>query len=252
MNALTLTQGKRFAPSLGSTLLMVVVAMGCVRLGQWQQGKAEVKQAAQAVLDAKETAPPLTLTGALVDADHLRYAPVQVVGTPWAAREFLVDNRFHEERAGYHVITPVRLADSDTLVLVNRGWVPASTQHTELPKFATPTQPVTWVGRAVIPSQKFFTLVPDAPIPAAANQWPAVWQNLDFQKFVKAMNVPVQPVVVLLNADQPDGFARDWVRPDDRYEKHWSYAYQWYGFAATAVLIWLALSWRRKTGAAHG
>jgi hypothetical protein len=34
---------------------------------------------------------------------------------------------------------------------------------------------------------------------------------------------------------------RDWPRPDDRKERHLSYALQWYGFAASAVLIWLAL-----------
>ena len=43
----------------------------------------------------------------------------------------------------------------------------------------------------------------------------------------------------------PAGFVRDWPRPDDRKERHLSYALQWYGFAASAVLIWLALAWRR-------
>jgi surfeit locus 1 family protein len=38
---------------------------------------------------------------------------------------------------------------------------------------------------------------------------------------------------------------QDWPRPDERWEMHWSYALQWYGFAISAVLIWFVLSWRK-------
>ncbi len=35
----------------------------------------------------------------------------------------LIENRKHQGRTGFHVITPLQLADSDLLVLVNRGWI---------------------------------------------------------------------------------------------------------------------------------
>ena len=70
-------------------------------------------------------------------------------------------------------------------------------------------------------------------------------QNLDLARFARLAGYPVQPVVLQLAADAPAGFVRAWPRPDDRKERHLSYALQWYGFAASAVLIWLALAWRR-------
>ena len=39
-------------------------------------------------------------------------------------KKFLLDNRVHQERAGYHVLTPFRADGAEAVVLVNRGWVP--------------------------------------------------------------------------------------------------------------------------------
>jgi surfeit locus 1 family protein len=65
-------------------------------------------------------------------------------------------------------------------------------------------------------------------------------------RFKKLVPYAVQPVVIQLDTASPAGFARDWPRPDERWEKHLSYALQWYGFAASAGLIWFFLSWRKS------
>jgi len=100
-----------------------------IHLGQWQQGKAERKQAAQTQLETRAQrgtiAFPATLISAPTDLDALNYAPVTVRGRFETDRQFLVDNRIYQEQAGYHVITPLRIAGSDVRLLVNRGWLPA-------------------------------------------------------------------------------------------------------------------------------
>jgi surfeit locus 1 family protein len=64
-----------------------------------------------------------------VDPESLRYRRVILRGTYDAPRQVLIDNRLHQERAGYHVITPLRLEGSSMHVLVNRGWLPAAADH---------------------------------------------------------------------------------------------------------------------------
>ena len=155
-------------------------------------------------------------------------------------RQFLVDNRIHREQPGYHVVTPLRIEGSEMRVLVNRGWVPALARHSDVPAVATPGGTVELRGIAVVPGSRFFTLGNEAD-----SGWQPVWQNLDLARFSRLAGYPVQPVVLQLAADAPAGFVRDWPRPDERKERHLSYALQWYGFAASAVLIWLALAWRR-------
>ena len=241
-------QGRRFAPSWWATLLMLACGALFIHLGQWQQGKAERKQAAEAQLEARAQRGPIafpaTLIAAPADLDALNYAPVTVRGRFETDRQFLVDNRIYQEQAGYHVITPLRIAGSDVRLLVNRGWLPASARHDQLPTISTPDGEVTLTGMTVLPGTRFFTLGKEAaPIPG---QWPPLWQNLDLVRFRNAAPYPVQPLVLQLDAASPAGFARDWPRPDERWEKHWSYALQWYGFAASALLIWFFLGWRRS------
>lgn len=220
--------------------MALAVATGCIQLGNWQHAKADRKLAAQHLLDARGGDTPVSIGAAPVDAEALRSRPVTVRGQFETDRQFLVDNRIHREQAGYHVLTPLRIDGSDTRVLVNRGWIPANARHDDIPQVATPAGPVTLSGTAVVPGTRFFTLA-DAPQAG----WQPVWQNLDLARFAGSAPYPLQPVVVQLAPDAPAGFVRDWPRPDERFERHLSYALQWYGFAASAVLIWFALGWRR-------
>lgn len=220
--------------------MALAVATGCIQLGNWQHAKADRKLAAQHLLDTRGGDAPVSIGSAPVDAEALRSRPVSVRGQFETDRQFLVDNRIHREQAGYHVITPLRIDGSDMRVLVNRGWIPANARHDDIPQVATPAGPVTLSGIAVVPGTRFFTLG-DAP----QGGWQAVWQNLDLARFAGSAPYPLQPVVVQLAPDAPAGFVRDWPRPDERFERHLSYALQWYGFAASAVLIWFALGWRR-------
>ncbi len=244
MNSSPLTSRWQFRPSIWGVVLTCCLMLGFVKLGLWQQAKAERKEAAQALLERKGADARLDLGATLVDPGVMQYTPVRLVGQLELDRQFFVDNRVHKEQPGYHVITPLK-----------RGWIPALARHADVPQVSTPTQEVTWQGVAVVPGTKFFTLgagaesVLDAGTPGRLlppEQWPQVWQNLDLQRFARAVPYPVQPVVVLLDAKQEGGFERDWVRPDDRFEKHWSYAYQWYGFAATALVICLYLGFKRE------
>jgi surfeit locus 1 family protein len=216
-------------------LLVAIVVAGCISLGLWQWNKYAVKTTLQAELDQRSRDALIAMPHRPASADFLRYRHVELSGEFEAARQILIDNRVDPatERAGYHVVTPLKLAGSDMRVLVNRGWLPAAADHRVLPEVAPPAGQVTLTGIAVVPPSKFFTLAP----PAAG--WQPVWQNLDLARYVAAAPWPLQPVVVELDAAAPHGYARHWSRPDERADKHLSYALQWFGFAASSVGIWL-------------
>lgn len=234
---------RRFHPSWVGTVALIACVALFVNLGQWQQGKAERKQAAQALLQTQLQHGPISLPNTLItDAETLRYAPVIVRGEFETAHQFLVDNRIYNDVAGYHVVTPLRISGSDIRVLVNRGWIPAPADHSDVPRFDTPSGTVELTGTAVIPGNRFLVLSNAAP---ATQAWVQVVQNLDLPAFLAKAPWPTQPLVIELDANAPAGFVRDWPRPDERWEKHMSYALQWYGFAATAVAIWLFVSWKK-------
>ncbi len=237
---------RRFVVFGGGALVALLVPL-FVALGQWQWEKAATKTARQALLDARAAEAPVRLSAAPVDAEAMRYRRVVVRGVYEPERQILIDNRVHRERAGYHVLTPLRIDGGDAgghsislRVLVNRGWVPAAAEHHRLPAIATPAGTVELQATAVVPGTRFFTL---GETPATVD-WhdPAarVWPNLDLARYRQAVDFPLQPVILELDPNSAGGgFVRDWPRPDARSERHVGYAWQWFGFAATTLGIWL-------------
>ena len=230
---------RRQAALLGGLLLLFLLP-AFISLGLWQWRKAEVKTATQLELDRRSGDAPVVLPTLAVDGESLRFRRVIVHGTYDAARQVLIDNRLYQERAGYHVITPLHLEGSNMHVLVNRGWLPAAADHHELPAASVPQGVIELTGIAVVPGQRFFNL---AAQPASG--WAPVWQNLDLERYRLVVDYPLHEVVIQLDPQAPGGYVREWPRPDERAERHRSYALQWFGFAAASLGIWIYFLVRR-------
>lgn len=225
---------RRFIVFVGAALVAVLVPI-FVSLGLWQWNKAAGKEARQSLLDARDREPSMPLSATLADGESLRYRRMTVRGRYEPRYQILIDNRIHQERAGYHVVTPLKIEGSEMRVLINRGWVPATADR-RLPAVETPVGTVDLVATAVVPGTRFFTLASE-PV---TGSWQVVWQNLDFNRYREAVGIPLQPVVLQLAPDSGGaGFVRDWPRPDERIERHIGYAWQWFGFAVATVGIWL-------------
>lgn len=225
---------RRFVVFAGGALVAILVPV-FVSLGLWQWNKAAAKEARQVLLDQRGGEAPVRLSGTPVAAESLRFRRITVRGTYEPQYQILVDNRVHQERAGYHVVTPLRIEGSEMRVLVNRGWISAEGTRA-LPQFDTPSQTVALLATAVVPGTRFFTLAAEPAGPG----WQPRWQNLDLARYRQAVPFPLQPVVLELDPNSAGGgFVREWPRPDEHIERHVGYAWQWFGFAAATIAIWL-------------
>ena len=234
---------RRFRPRLWPTLAAALLLPLFIAAGQWQWTKAQSKTLLQRQLDARGAEPPLLMTATLVDAQSLRYRKVIARGRYEPESQILIDNRTHREHAGYHVVTPLRLDGSPVRLLVNRGWVAAPADRRQLPQFDTPREVVEVEGTAVVPASRFFTL---GAASDRHDESSGVWQNLDLARYAQGVAFPIQPVVVELDAaSEAGGFVRAWRRPDERIYVNLGYALQWWAFAATTVVLWLVVNFRR-------
>ena len=237
-------QPRRFRPRLLPTLAAALLVPLFISFGQWQWNKASVKGDLQTLLDTRSAEPPVQIPGTISDVQSLRYRRVTARGVYDPEHQILIDNRIYREQAGYHVLTPLHIEGSELRVLVNRGWIPALAEHRHIPEVATPPGVIEVSGMAIVPGNRFFTLGADSG--KGGTEWQRVWQNLDLSGYSKTVSFPLQPVVIQLAPESAaGGFAREWPRPDERLEKHLSYALQWWGFAAATVAIWIAVNFRR-------
>ena len=205
-----------------------------IALGLWQLRKAEAATALQAEIAACALAAPVEMPVTPATA-ALRHRRVVLRGSYDSGAQILIDNRIHAGRAGYHVVTPLRLDGAEMRVLVNRGWVPAAADRRILPEVPPPAGHIEITGVAVAPPTRFVTLG-DGATPRGV-----VWQNLDFPRLRDSVAFPLQPFVVQLDATAPGGYARDWPRADERALRNLGYAWQWFGFAVASLCIWLYL-----------
>ena len=69
------------------------------------------------------------------------------------------------------------------------------------------------------------------------------------QELSAAYGAPLEPLIILLDPDQPQGYVRDWQPPGMAPLRHFSYAIQWWSFAALTVFLWGLLTYRRRRAA---
>src|SRR3984885_10862529 len=145
MAAQRLSGRRRFAPTAGVTLLALLAAAVCVRLGVWQWHKG-VQRSADSARFAAGAARTLALGATPPDALPL-FQRVSVTGELDGAHQFLLDKRSYQGRPGSQVLTPLARAGQPAL-LVDRGWVPFTGSRAQLPgRGPPPPAPIPLPGR---------------------------------------------------------------------------------------------------------
>jgi surfeit locus 1 family protein len=230
------------AGGIGVLLTLAVLAT-CIRLASWQLGRAHEKEALLAAF-AAGTRTTVDIAGSDLDALP-RYQHVRSRGHYVPDRQVLIDNMPSAMGApGYRVLTPFLRDDGRGLLLVDRGWVPLGSSRQHLPDVAVGAEPRIVRGRLdILP-------VPGVRIGEPAIEgdrtWPRVLLFPELADIERALGSHVAPRIVLLDAELPDGYERQW-RPSMGFgpERHFGYALQWFALAVTAVVAFVAMSLRR-------
>jgi surfeit locus 1 family protein len=216
---------------------MVAAATGIAvtaSLGQWQLTRASQKEALQAARDLQASKEALDAAALRREPslDSLLHRPVVLRGTWVRERTVYLDNRQMNARVGFFVFTPL-IVEGGGAILVQRGWVPRNfEQRTVVPAVDTPAGVVEVRGRMAPPPSKLYE--PGTPGTGA------IRQNLDLQAFVKESSLPLMSMTVLQTGLPSDGLLREWPAVNLGVDKHYGYAFQWFGLSAliAGLTLW--------------
>lgn len=220
-------------------LLAAVVGVAVTAsLGRWQLGRAAQKQAiaqarhdqaAQPELDGRTLAQHAQ---APVELEALRYRRLALTGVWLAGHTVYLDNRQMHGRPGFYVLTPLRLQDSDAVVLVQRGWIPRNFQdRTALPALQTPEGPVTVHGQLVPWPSKVYDF--------GEMETGPMRQNLIFEDYRLQTRLPLLELSVQQSDADSEGLLRAWPEIASGVEKHYGYAFQWFGLSGLIALLYV-------------
>jgi len=237
---------RRFSPSPGPTILMFVLCVLFIALGRWQWRRGNLHAAEHASFErgAREVLALGTRPLTQVPSDQR----VSVTGTYDSAHQFLIDNMSYNDVDGYQVLTPLERPGGAT-VLVNRGWVPFLGSRADLPDIdVKSTGAVTVSGR--VGNLPVAGLALGRAPPPDSGPWPRVTSFPSMAQLSAVLGQPLEPRVILLDPQDPEGYVRDWRPPGIPAMQNFAYAFEWWCFAIAALVMWVVLSTRKpKEGA---
>lgn len=215
------------------TVAAVLVAGTTFSLGQWQLRRAAQKEALQAAVESKGRLPALDASALAAKpniADEI-HRPAVFKGSWRPEHTVYLDNRPMGGKTGFVVLTPLVLESGAQAIVVQRGWVPRDfADRTRLPEVATPQGSVTVEGRIAPPPSKLYEF--------QGVEAGRIRQNLDLPAYRAQTGLPLLEVSLLQTGAASEGLLREWAAPNLGVDKHYGYAFQWFGLSALVFILY--------------
>jgi surfeit locus 1 family protein len=218
---------------------LILVATTCmtvltVRLGFWQLGRAQQKEATYQLEMANADLPALGVKEFL-SASPLAEANLQrriEVNGQWLNQwTIFLENRTMQGKPGFWVFTPLQIAPGKAL-LVQRGWVARDLVYSDkLPAIDTPNGDVEVQGRWVPPPSVMYELTNKPDNLTAPRGFSTLRQNIDVKLLSDETGLELLASVRQTGAPS-EGLQRDWSSSLSGSDKNRAYALQWFALAA--------------------
>ena len=109
-----------------TTLLVILGAALCIRLGIWQLDRLDQRRTFNAHVESMWAAPTITIPDELMDFsfETMEYRSIQAQGEYDYDSQVALRNQYMEDLYGYHLLTPLVIGEG-IAVIIDRGWIPA-------------------------------------------------------------------------------------------------------------------------------
>lgn len=227
----------------GAVFLLLFPFLLSLAAWQWQRGTEKQLHWDEFATGSKDV---FTLSGNVSLDDFAAlplYQRIEVRGKYLSGYQVLLDNRPEQGRAGWHVLTPLHVGNSDIVLLVDRGWLPKVTGT--LPDVDVHDEMRTVRGQLAELPQPGLAL----DVQPADDEWPKVMQfpavnDAALQLRDAGIDAPIAGRILWLEPDVEDGFTRNWQPAGLPPERHFAYAFQWFALAVTLLVIGMVLFFR--------
>lgn len=209
-----------------------------ISLGVWQLDRAEEKQGILQQYNANQGAAAANIKDLLIE-QNLQYRSAFAIGRLDAQRRIFLDNRVKYGRPGYEVFESLQvdgLQDDGKplLLLVNRGWVPASLDRRQLPNIESIS--ATAEFRGVLYRQ----LPGGYRLDDGVNEikdWPSRIGWISTDRARTLFGASFYAYQLRLDSDSVGALDTGWPTVAVQPEKHSGYALQWFIMAAVLIVM---------------
>ena len=229
------------------TLVFVVTFSIFVVLGFWQVDRANQKNSLNTNYTDRQQEAPIVLDkfNVLEKKSNLLWRKVEFEGSFVNKQNIILDNQIFNQIAGFNIITPFKIKGSDSVVLVNRGWHPNLKNRETLPIINEIS------GEKLL--QGHVASFPVSGIKLGKNNIETLnsqifrFQRLDTSELNYFFSAKVMPYMVYLDPIIDKELYGNFKLPAPDSQKNYGYAFQWFAFAITLLIIFIRLSMKRKS-----
>jgi len=232
----------KFRPTLWPSLVTLALLPVLISLGFWQLSRTDEKRDILQQQEQKKLLPQLVIDGTELTKEQVEYRRLQVSGEYLAEYQIFIDNKVHQSQVGYYLVMPLRISNSDQVLLINRGWVKGTGSRDKLPEIEIPAGKLTLSGVAKFNPKDVASLGSGNRL---GTEWPALVRWIDINGLAKEMNLSLKPFLFLQDKLPEDKYIREWVFVNSPPEKNLSYAVQWFSLATALLLIYIFVNTKR-------
>ena len=211
------------------SVIFLVVAVVCARLGVWQVRRLRERRAANTVASRARAAPPVDLER-LVEDSSLSGRRVRAEGHYDHAHDIVVRGREYQGVPGVELVSPLILERQNAAVLVDRGFVPSPDAVTVVSdSFKEP-------GRKEV--EGLLAPVPSGQGMPLQREGRTTWARLDLAALQSQVPYRLYRFSILQTPESTwQRFPRRQDAPPLDDGPHLNYAIQWFAFAVIAVVF---------------
>ena len=227
----------KFNPGIRITIFFVFFGILFFSLGLWQIERGQAKTTILAEFEDN-----LSKTPVYLNQESKKWDRVYVKGKWDNSKQILVDNVINRGIAGYKVLTPLRIIETNQLILVDRGWIKQNKYREILPNIELIEADEVVSGILEYPE---LGLVLSEDL--VSKEWPKISQTKNLEVISKEYNEFIYPMILLADPILKNSLEYIKITPTNMTPtKHYGYSAQWFLMFLVLCLMYLWYGFKKN------
>lgn len=227
----------KFNPGKRITIFFVFFAFLFFSLGLWQIERGQAKTNLLDDFEKKILEKP-----SYINQKSQKWDRVYVEGKWDSSKQILIDNVISGGIAGYKVLTPLRMKETDQLILVDRGWIKQNTYRDQLPDIKLIQ--IDEVVSGILEIPELGLVLSDDLV---SKEWPKISQTKNLGVIKNEYDENIFPMILLADPTLKNSLEYIKITPTNMTPiKHYGYSAQWFLMFLVLCFMYVWYGYKRN------
>ena len=227
----------KFNPGKRITIFFVFFAFLFFSLGLWQIERGQSKTNLLYDFEKKILEKP-----SYINQKSQKWDRVYVEGKWDSSKQILIDNVINRGIAGYKVLTPLRIKETDQLILIDRGWIKQNTYRDQLPDIKLIQ--IDEVVSGILEIPELGLVLSDDLV---SKEWPKISQTKNLGVIKNEYDENIFPMILLADPTLKNSLEYIKITPTNMTPiKHYGYSAQWFLMFLVLCFMYVWYGYKRN------